>query len=277
MRFGEVGFVGLGFMGAPMAARLARDTETDLAVYDVVAERSDRLRRMGAKVASSVPDLGLSAHTVLVMVHTDRQVRDVVSQLIGCMSAGSYIVVHSTCMPATCRELASEAARREIDLIDAPVSGGQQAAADGTLTLVVGGRADAVDGCRPLLRKLSSNIYRAGDVGTGQVFKLVNNAIGVTSRIVIGEALALARAAGLSNEDLVLEQITSSTGDNWHVRNWRAVQQSAERSQGGPAALAETARKDLAAALELAQSYGVSMPVVSTAVGNTAGIAGPNG
>ena len=277
MSLSEVGFVGLGFMGAPMAARLARDPDIGLLVYDVVEERTAGLRQLGARVASSVSDLGRSSEAVLVAVHNDAQVLDVVSELTRCMTTGSYIVVHSTCRPSTCRELAEEAACRGISLIDAPISGGEQGALDGTLTLAVGGRADAVDACRPLLSKLSRKIYHFGDVGTGQLLKLVNNAMGVTNRIVIGEALALARVAGLTDEDQVLEYVTSSTGDSWHARNWRAVQQSAARSHGGATAIAETGRKDLVTALEIAQSHGVPMPVVSTAAGNTAGIAGPFG
>jgi 3-hydroxyisobutyrate dehydrogenase len=281
MAASTVGCIGLGNIGAGIAANVVT-AGFDLRVFDMRPEPVERLVSMGAHPAPSATGAAAGVDVLLVAVLDDAQVQAVLlgddgqpGALSG-MAAGGVVVVHSTVSPPTCRRLAAEARQRGLDLIDAPVSGGAAAAADGTLTLIVGGRAQSLDVCRPVLEAFSSAVFHVGDVGAGQVAKLVNNLLGIMSRVVVAEGMALARAAGL-DEDAVLEVVRASTGNSWQVEHWRDMQEIAARSTTGPEGMAAMAEKDLALALALAGEFAVDLPVSRVGRHQTADLFGPFG
>lgn len=165
----------------------------------------------GAGFASSVTELGMQVGYVGVCVVDDAGVREVCEQLIPAMAPGGLIAIHSTVDPRLCRELADSARQHELELLDAPVSGGGPAAAEGTLTLMVGGSAPAVEAARPVFETFARLIVHLGDVGAGQNAKLVNNAMMSANLAIAYQGLLAARELGIDREAFV-ELVKVSSG-----------------------------------------------------------------
>lgn len=206
----KCGFIGLGSQGGPMARRMI-DAGYDVALW---ARRADALAPYAdtnAKTATSVEDLGAGAEHVGVCVVDDAGVLDVCGKLIGSMRPGSRIAIHSTVHPDTCVALAKDAAARGIALLDAPVSGGGPGAAAGTLTIMVGGEAEAVAAAKPVFETFGKLIVHLGGVGAGQRAKLVNNALMAAHMALAHHALGAGAALNVDRAALV-ELIKASSG-----------------------------------------------------------------
>ena len=205
-----VGFIGLGSQGAPMAQRLIDGG------YSVLlwARREETLQPFvgsGALIAQSVEELGSKVECCGVCVVDDAGVQQICDQLIPAMAPGSCIVIHSTVTPALCQQLSDRSKQRGIQLLDAPVSGGGQGAAEGRLTLMVGGDKDTLDQVKPLFATFSQRVFHMGKVGTGQQAKLVNNNLMAANLALANSALAMADAVGIEREQFV-ELVKASSG-----------------------------------------------------------------
>jgi 2-hydroxy-3-oxopropionate reductase len=198
-----IGFIGLGVMGAPMARNLLA------AGYDVVAwNRSARpleeLAAAGARAADGPGAVAREADVVISIVKDDGAVREVLGGpegAIGAARAGSLVIDMSTVSPALARELAEEAAARGVGFLDAPVSGGDVGARDGTLSIMVGGEAAEVERARPVFEVLGSRVTHVGAAGAGQVAKACNQVLvavifgGLAEALVLGSKLGVDPAA----------------------------------------------------------------------------------
>jgi 3-hydroxyisobutyrate dehydrogenase-like beta-hydroxyacid dehydrogenase len=267
----RVGCVGLGNMGGHLAANIAR-AGFDVAVFDVRPDAAERFQSLGARIATSPKDVAAEVDVLTVTVLNDAQVDDVLFGQQGALQSlkpGATIVIHSTVSPESCRAAAHRAGGDGVLVIDAPLSGGEGAAREGALTLMIGGSPDAVAACAPVLEAVSARRFHVGDVGSGQVAKLVNNLMGIVNRLVIAESLELAREAGLQ-DDVVLDVVRSSTGNSWQVEHWPDMQAIAAASTTGPEGMALMAKKDLGLALQLAEALKVDIPIVRTAHDHTA-------
>jgi 3-hydroxyisobutyrate dehydrogenase-like beta-hydroxyacid dehydrogenase len=162
------------------------------------------------------------------------------------------LIVMSTIDPGFCRQLAAEAAAREIAVLDVPVSGFPFRAAEGTLALMVGGEADAIERARPLL-EVFGTILVCGGPGMGQVAKLANNAVAAGSFAAVLEARAFAAAYGMSGEQL-MGILESASGDSFVVRNWDAIQPMWPH-------VMNLVRKDMGLFRQAAAAAGVDLPV----------------
>ena len=172
----KVGFIGAGRMGRPMVARLVEAGHDVTAVGRTADKRRD-LERLGAHPIDDVAEAGSQADIVVLCVFTDEQVRQVClgSALLPAMPSGSTLVVHTTTSPKTIEAIAARA--NEVDVVDAPVSGGPHDISAGKLTLFVGGADDAVARVRPVLGCYGDPVLHVGPRGAGQTVKLVNNAL----------------------------------------------------------------------------------------------------
>jgi 2-hydroxy-3-oxopropionate reductase len=174
-----VGFIGAGRMGRPMVARLAAaGHDVRVLVRDPAdhAKRRD-LEQLGAAVVNELADAAAQADVVVLCVFTDEQVRQVCldSDLLSTMGSGSTLVVHTTASPKTIEAIAARS--DDVDVVDAPVSGGPHDIAAGKLTLFVGGADDTVARLRPILGCYGDPVLHVGPIGAGQTVKLVNNAL----------------------------------------------------------------------------------------------------
>ena len=192
----KAGFVGLGIMGRPMAANLARGMA--VSGYDTDPSRSAGIP--GVAAARSVAELAAECDVVCLSLPSAAIVEEVTlgrQGLIGALSPGSLVIDLSTNLPSVSRRIAARCAERGVDFADAPVSGGEAGARGASLAIMVGATAAAFQRCMPVLSLLGTSITRVGDVGAGGVAKLVNNMIVGSTFAVIAEGFALAARNGV--------------------------------------------------------------------------------
>ena len=195
----KIGFVGLGLMGAPMARNLVR-AGFDVIVHGRDADTVARLQAEGARSAGSLRELAAGVDVLCSCRVTPQHSRDVFlgdQGAAGAARAGLLCIDFATIDPATARAIAHDVAARGMGFVDAPVSGGPAAAANGTLSIMAGGSAADFARARPLLEKVGKSIFHLGDVGNGLAAKLCNNLITGTLHVVIAEAMVLGTRLGL--------------------------------------------------------------------------------
>ncbi len=210
-----IGFVGLGSMGAPMAANVMKAGHS-LVAFDIDPSKNKQIAALGAQVASGPAEVARRASTVISMVDTTEQAEDVImgaGGFIDGVQAGDLVISMSTIDPTALRQMHEKLAAKEIALIDAPVSGMDKGAKDGTLKSFVGGDAAAVERARPLLRTMAAEITHLGPIGQGCAMKLINNMLAQVNRIVVAEALVLGAKAGLDPSKMI-ELIGRATGNS---------------------------------------------------------------
>jgi 3-hydroxyisobutyrate dehydrogenase-like beta-hydroxyacid dehydrogenase len=218
----KVAIIGIGAIGTPIARCLMRAGFVTT-VYDVRREAIETLVAMGANGAESVGECA-RGDAVIVIVANDAQVEDVVAGPRGILNnltadTRPVIVVMSTVSPETVRRLGKECRARDVEILDAPVSGGHVAAEKGKLSVMVGGTKEIFEGMKPVLSAIGERLYYMGELGTGEVMKLTNNIIGVTNMFLTIEALATGVRNGVPL-DTLLSIIDTSSGSNFHIRNW---------------------------------------------------------
>jgi 3-hydroxyisobutyrate dehydrogenase len=215
----QIAFIGLGNMGAPMAANLLKAGHK-LAVFDLVPETVARLAQAGARAASSAADAVKGAELVISMLPAGAHVRSLYLEeggLLEVVSPKTLLVDCSTIDAETARELAKAAGEKGLEVLDAPVSGGVAGAEAGTLTFIVGGDAKALEHARPFLEAMGKNIFHAGDAGAGQVAKMCNNMLLGILMTGTAEALNLGAANGLDPK-VLSEIMKASSGNNWALQ-----------------------------------------------------------
>jgi 3-hydroxyisobutyrate dehydrogenase len=263
----RIGVVGLGTMGEGMATNLV-NSGYQVAVRDTRQEVVERLVTVGAEAPGSNFALAQGVESLFVVVFDDQQVLDVClgserdPGVIAGLPEQSVLVVHSTVRRSTLRLIANAAQLKGIEVLDAAMTGGgQQAANSGTLTFYVGGESVALARVRPALEAMASDVIHVGALGSGSVVKVISNFLAIANTNLVREALGLGRALGLDDGDL-LEMINSGeVGSSWVSGNWEAIR-SQEVNHKFANGVADLARKDLAAASNLAVEVDVSLPIL---------------
>ncbi len=257
----RIGFIGLGTMGAPMAARLLA-AGFDVTVHNRTREREEPLAALGAKRAASPKACAVERDVVFTMVSDTPDVQAVVIGDHGAiegLAEGAVLVDMSTISPATTRRMAAALAQRGVQMLDAPVSGGSEGAKNGTLSIMVGGEAAALERVRPVLEHLGRTITLVGPVGSGQVAKAVNQVIIAGTYAAVAEGMALAMAAGIDTE-AALKALGGGAAGSWVLANRAGNMLAGDYPLGFRTRLH---RKDLGIALASARELGVSMPVAA--------------
>jgi 3-hydroxyisobutyrate dehydrogenase len=261
---GHVAFIGLGRMGHGMAGRYL-DAGLRLAVWNRSKQKAEDLIARGAQWATSPEDAAIDADAVVTMVADDEASRSVWLGKNGAaatMKAGTLAIECSTISYAHALDLSRELDNRGLVYIDSPVTGLPDAAASGKLTLLVGAHPADLEKARPFLEPLSSTIRHFGAVGTGTVYKLINNLMGAIQIAGIAEGLAIAEQAGLDMK-LVLEAIESGVAASPQVI--RHSRRMAARNFAGATFTAALRHKDAAYAVALAESLLSSEPLIGRA------------
>ena len=198
----KIGFIGLGIMGKPMAANLSKAGH-QLVVYDVVPDRMADALAKGAERGSSPADVASRCDLVITMLPNSPHVKEAALGAHGIAEGarrGSVLVDMSSIAPAVSREVAGALAAKGMEMLDAPVSGGEPKAVDGTLAIMVGGNAGVFEKVKPVLLAMGSSAVLCGPIGSGNVTKLANQIIVALNIAAMSEALVLATKAGVNPE-----------------------------------------------------------------------------
>ena len=262
--------IGLGIIGKGMARALL-GASVPTAVYDLRREVVDEMAAQGAVAARSCREAAAAADVIGIVVRDDAEVREVALGRDGALSGaapGSVIALHSTIFPDTVHEIARAAEPRGVGVLDAPVTGGQAGAENGTLCYIVGGDAGLLQRCRPVFEPPSATIVHAGPLGAGAALKLCNNVLGYLGFLAAFEADHLAERAGLSRD--AFDAVTGASGYlSDQMRRYLAgrradIDRTAEPFQARMRAVVDLAEKDLRLALELARRHDVELPGATT-------------
>jgi 3-hydroxyisobutyrate dehydrogenase-like beta-hydroxyacid dehydrogenase len=213
----EIGWIGTGIMGAPMARRLLRAGHR-VRVFNRTPDKARALAADGATVAADAPGAARGAAAVFLMVPDTPDVESAVARIEPVLERGQLVIDMSTIAPEAERKIAARLAVGGIDYLDAPVSGGEQGAIDGTLTIMAGGDPAAFERARPLLEPLGRRITHMGPPGAGQTTKLANQIAVALTLEAAAEALLFARESGL-DPARVLEAIGAGAAGSWQLAN----------------------------------------------------------
>ena len=257
----KIAFIGLGVMGGPMARHLA-DARHDMTVYNRTQAKADAwVAAHGGRSASSPAEAADGADAVITCVGTDDDLAVTLSRdgAFRSMRKDSLFIDHTTVSAKIARQLAVEAKDKYIWPIDAPVTGGQIGAEKGTLTLMCGGRAKAIEAATPIMQAYSSKIVHVGPTGSGQLAKMVNQ-IGFAGIVQsLAEAIRFAQAENL-DLDKVFEAISGGAASSWQMTNRWATMAKDEFDFG---LAVDLMRKDLGLAFDEARGNGATLPVTA--------------
>ncbi len=256
-------FLGLGTMGAAMAANLAL-AGFPVRAWNRTARPFVELRATGVRIADTPAEAVAGADVVVVCVSDTPDVEVVLFGPDGAAVAlrrGALVIDCSTISPTATREFSERLAAQGIALVDAPVSGGSEGARNATLSIFVGGELEAVERARPVLAAMGSTITHVGAVGAGQAVKAVNQVILAGAYLGVAEGIVLAVKAGLDVEQVVAA-LSGGAAQSWVLANRSGRMLANDYPLGFKVALH---RKDLAIALELARDLGADLPVTELA------------
>ena len=200
----KIGFIGLGIMGKPMSKNLLK-AGYQLVVYDLHEQSVAEVVEAGAEKGDSIKDVAAKAEVIITMLPNSPQVKEVVLGEDGVIDAakqGALVIDMSSIAPLVSREVGEKLAAKEIRFLDAPVSGGQPKAVDGTLSIMVGGKETDFEESLPILKCMGASAVLCGDVGAGNVTKLANQIIVAVNIAAMSEALVLATKAGVDPESV---------------------------------------------------------------------------
>ena len=217
----NIGFIGLGNMGAPMAANLVKSGDHVLG-FDVVAAAGQACAQLGVEIASRAKASVEAADVVITMLPAGEHVRAVWTEILPSAKRGALFIDCSTIDVTSARAAHGLAADRGIASLDAPVSGGVAGAKAATLTFMVGGTADAFGRGKPILERMGKRVVHCGNAGNGQVAKICNNMILGASMIAVSEAFVLGEKLGLSHQAL-FDVASASSGQCWSLTSYCPV------------------------------------------------------
>jgi 2-hydroxy-3-oxopropionate reductase len=257
----KLGFIGLGIMGRPMAKHLL-EAGHNLTVWNRSRPGIDALVAAGAAEAASAADVASRSEVVFTMVGDSPDVEELALGETGIIKGGKAGLVHvdmSTISPSVTRAIASEYLKTGIDLVDAPVSGGETGAINATLSIMAGGKRETFERCLPLLQALGKTITYCGPSGAGQTVKLCNQVVVSVTNMAVCEGLVLAAKAGVPPATMVAA-ISGGAAASWQLLNLGPKMIAGDFAPGFKV---WHQQKDLRLALELARNSTLPLPATS--------------
>ena len=257
-----IGWIGLGIMGAPMARNLLNAGHQVLA-WNRSAERLETAVADGAQRAASPADVASRSDIVIACVTASADLEEVAlgpHGVIDGIRGGSVFVDMSTISPAVARDVSTRLEEKGVAMLDAPISGGEQGAIDGTLSIMVGGSAEALERVRPTFEVLGSTVTHCGPTGAGQTVKLCNQIAVCINNLAMAEALVFCERSGV-DPSIMLSAITQGAAGSWQLSNLgpKVVERDFE-----PGFKVGLQQKDLRLALEAADE--LHTPLVGTSL-----------
>ncbi|KEO80287.1 NAD(P)-dependent oxidoreductase [Paenibacillus polymyxa] len=259
----NIGFIGLGTMGAPMASNLLKQG-FGVTVYNRTASRCEPLKEQGARIASTPREAAEGQHLVITMVSDDHSIRDIYYGKDGVfagLTAGMTVMDNSTISPELVKQLAAEADKLGCSFIDAPVTGSKPAAVDGTLVFMVGGNAEAIAAQSDVFDTLGKKVLHMGPNGSGAVAKLAHNTMVGIHNLALAEGFAIAAKSGIPADSfLELVQLGSAGSKAADLKGRKIIEHDFSNQFSLALML-----KDLKLASSLTDSLSIPAPMLSIA------------
>jgi 2-hydroxy-3-oxopropionate reductase len=255
----RIGFIGLGIMGLPMAKNLMAAGHS-LTVFDIKPERMEGLDKSRARAAASSREVAAHSDVIITMLPNSPEVRAAVLGKDGVLEgavSGAVLVDMSSIAPLATKEIAAVLQQKGIDMLDAPVSGGEPKAVDGTLAIMVGGQAEIFEKVKPILEVMGGSVTLVGEIGSGNMTKLANQIIVALNIAAVSEAMVLATKAGVDPER-VFQAIRGGLAGSTVME---AKMPLILEGNFKPGFRIELHIKDLANALDTAHALGVPVPL----------------
>jgi 2-hydroxy-3-oxopropionate reductase len=256
-----VGFIGLGIMGKPMAKNLI-EAGHELVVFNRTQSKAEELAGDGATVAGSPREVAERSDVIITMLPDSPQVEEVLVGENGVLEGikeGALVVDTSTISPVVTEELAAKVKEKGASMLDAPVSGGDVGAIEGTLSIMVGGSEEDFERARPLFEAMGKTVTHVGETGAGQVVKAANQIVVALTIEAVSEALVLGSKGGVAPEK-ILDVLGGGLAGNkvMEVKREKMLTHSFD-----PGFRIELHHKDLGIALAAGREYGVTLPVTA--------------
>ena len=260
----KIGFIGLGQMGKWMASNLVK-RGFDLSVFDINPEAMAFLSKQGAAQTTSAAELANGVDVIVLSLPNSDVVEEVARGPNGILQGarpGQIIIDCGTAGYLWTREFADSLRKHELCFVDAPVTGLEQKAKDATLTIIFGGTSDLLQEIRPLLEAMGSHIVHMGDIGCGQLAKMINNILYNANIAALAEVLPMAVKLGLDPEKIA-EVINAGSGQSFASKFFipNILEDTFDRSYS-----LDNAYKDMANAAEISAHYKISLPIIQTAI-----------
>lgn len=257
----KIGFIGLGIMGMPMARNLLK-AGFDVTVYNRTVSKAQRLANEGARKVNTPGELAEDSSVIITMVSDTPDVESVIlgeNGIIESIKPDSVVIDMSTISPQATRKIAARLEEKRAHMLDAPVSGGEQGAIDGTLSIMVGGDARIFQRCRPVLEAMGKDITHVGSSGMGQTVKLMNQILVVGNLNAVVEALVFAQKQGVDLGQAI-DAVKGGAAGSWQLAN---LAPRIIRRDFKPGFMVELMQKDLRLVTEAAESVGLPLPATS--------------
>ena len=257
----KVGFIGLGIMGLPMATNILK-AGYPLTVYNRTISKAESLRRLGAYVASSPKEVAQRSDVVISMVTDVPDVEEVLFGDNGVVEGGSRGLIFidmSTNSPEAAKSFAKRLLDYGIEFMDAPVTGGDKGAREGTLTIMAGGRLETFQKVKPIFEAMGKTIVYCGEVGSGQMVKLCNQVVVGLNMLAVTEALVLARKAGI-DENILFTVLSTGAANSFTVQYYLP---KILRGDFEPGFKASHLKKDLKYVIDTANRLNIPLPGIS--------------
>lgn len=258
-----VGFIGLGVMGNSMASHIL-EAGYPVLVYTRTKQKAEEILNKGAVWQETVKDLSEKADIIITMVGYPSDVEDIYLGENGILrhaKEGAFVIDMTTSKPSLAKKIAEQAKEKSIHALDAPVSGGDIGARNGTLAIMAGGETEAFEACLPLFSVMGENIQYQGPAGSGQHTKMCNQIAIAAGMVGVAEAMAYAEKSGL-NPEQVLKSITTGAAGSWSLSN---LAPRMLKGDFAPGFYVKHFIKDMGIALEEAELMGEEMPGLALA------------
>ena len=262
----NIGFIGLGVMGSPMCKNLLKNKQWHIIVHDLDNSKEKELEKNGASIAKNLSELFNLADMIITCLPGGDFVKDIYlgkEKIVSKIKPNKFFIDMSTSQPDLMIELNKQITKKGSFFADAPIARTRQAARDGTLAIMVGSKREVYERIFPILEFMGNNIMHCGDVGTGQITKILNNMILFQTVVALSEAANIAEKYNMSVEDL-FENITKCSGDSFALRN-HGLKSIAQNHFPSPAFSSEYALKDLSYAINLGKTHKLQLPGAHTA------------
>jgi 3-hydroxyisobutyrate dehydrogenase len=255
----KVGIIGLGAMGVGMAKNLAKAGFLNV-IYNRTSEKAQTLaQELCVENALSIEELAAQVNVIFLCVSRDEDVLDVVGKISKTVLPNTIVVDMSTVSSHTAKQAAAILACKNVDFLDAPVSGGVEGAKNGTLAMMVGGDESVLEKVRPILNTMASRVVHIGETGSGQATKAVNQIMGAGINQAVTEALAFAKAQNLPLEKII-DVISGGASGNWFLQHRGLSMTQGNYPAGFKVALHH---KDLKICEQMGEVAGVTLPLTA--------------